>query len=330
MALKDILSEITADVADVSKTTFSYVSTQDVPNSHTQGLTFERGKQKAGKEIETCVLYVDIRNSVALTKKHQSISMAKIYTAFIKAVIKAGRHHQASTRNIIGDRVMLVFPAKGCFYNAISCAISINHIARNIIAPLFPDVEFKCGIGVDYGKLKVIKVGIQRNGTEQSENKGLVWTGYPANIASRLTDLANKKVENVSFKLNYNAKRSPLWDASLRSGIYGLKRPNLLDAIKNSGTGPYYPYPREEEWDAEKFAAAIEFNDGQLVFKNGQLNSMEKITSKISYPPILITEAVLTGLRAENSDLGKTWLQQKVKIKDVTDKVYGGNSYWTF
>ena len=67
---------------------------------------------------------------------------------------------------------------------------TINHIAQKIINNRFPTVDFKCGIGVDYGEMRVIKVGIPRRGNEGTENRSLVWSGYPANYASRLTDIA--------------------------------------------------------------------------------------------------------------------------------------------
>ena len=62
---------------------------------------------------------MDIRNSVALTVKHQNQIMGRIYTAFTKAVLKIGRHHGGHTRNIIGDRVMIVFPTANCFTNVL-------------------------------------------------------------------------------------------------------------------------------------------------------------------------------------------------------------------
>ena len=189
---KELYEEIQGDVEDVVKTSFIHNSTKIVPNLADEGLTYERGQEKKGKVINTCVLYVDIRNSVTLTKKHNNTTMGRVYTAFTKAVLKTARYHNGHTRNIIGDRVMIVFPNENCFTNAVDCAISINHIVKNIINKKFPDVDFKCGIGVDYGELRVIKVGIQRRGEEHGENKGLVWVGYPANHASRLTDNANK------------------------------------------------------------------------------------------------------------------------------------------
>ena len=192
MNIKDKLSEIELDIKDVKKLGFSYTSTKEVPSREDAVLTFEKGKDKKGKEIETCVLFVDIRNSVQLNEKHSPDTMGKIYTAFTKSMLKIAKYHSGEVRNIIGDRVMIVFPTENCAENAVECAISINHISE-IMNKVFSDVDFRCGIGIDYGEMKVIKVGIIRQGDNNVENKNLVWIGKPANIASRLTDIAKKK-----------------------------------------------------------------------------------------------------------------------------------------
>src|SRR5690606_3839487 len=103
-------------------------------------------------------------------------------------------------------RVMVVFPSENCYKNAVDCAITINHVCNEVLNKKFKEVDFKCGIGVDYGELKVIKVGTPKKGEEAFENRGLVWTGYPANLASRLTDIANKNLDETY----YEVKRNPL------------------------------------------------------------------------------------------------------------------------
>src|SRR5690606_30856544 len=201
--MKEILSEIEADIRDIKVKNFQYTSTKEVPSRHDTSLTFERGVDKIGKEIETCVLYVDIRKSVELNRIHHTQTMGRIYTAFSKAMLKIARYHKGYVRNIIGDRVMIVFPKDNCYTNAVDCAISIYHISHYLINKVFTEVDFKCGIGIDYGTLKVIKVGLPRRGAEGFDNKNLVWVGYPANIASRLTDVANKSVDNSQVKVKY-------------------------------------------------------------------------------------------------------------------------------
>lgn len=241
--MKEILSEIEADIIDIKVKKFQYTSTKEVPSRHDRSLTFERGLDKIGKEVDTCVLYVDIRNSVELNRIHHTQTMGRIYTAFSKAMLKIAKYHKGFVRNIIGDRVMIVFPKDNCYTNAVDCAISINHIS-NLINKAFTEVDFKCGIGIDYGNLKVIKVGLPRRGAEGFDNKNLVWVGYPANIASRLTDVANKSVDNSQIRVKYYPYDF-LGYMPLLSPF--LQTPRSADKI-------YQDIPREDLLTNEEFA----------------------------------------------------------------------------
>lgn len=328
MAVKSIIEEIEKDVIDVTKTNFVHNETKVVPSATDSELTYERGTDKKGKRIETCVLYVDIRNSVALTEKHHTQTMGRIYTAFTKAVLKVARHHNGHTRNIIGDRVMIVFPTKDCYTNAVNTAISINHIALYVINKQFTGVDFKCGIGLDFGELRVIKVGIQRNGTENGENKGLVWVGYPANIASRLTDVANKEIEETYFEvvrnpINPRAIKTMFDFPSIFGGTsnYDPKAPLYLTTIQTV------------EMTTEEFANSIaHYDNGGLFTTGGKLIKFEKKARTISYPAILMTEAVFKGYKAanplDNTITKNYWKEQKNPIKNVNGKVYGGGVIW--
>lgn len=328
MAVKNILEEIERDVMDVTKTNFVHNDTRVVPSATDSELTYESGKEKKGKKIETCVLYVDIRNSVALTEKHHTQTMGRIYTAFTKAVLKVARHHNGHTRNIIGDRVMIVFPSKDCYTNALDCAISINHISQYIINKHFTAVDFKCGIGIDFGELRVIKVGIQRYGTENGENKGLVWVGYPANIASRLTDFANKKIEETYYEVT----RNPINPRALRP-MYNL--PSIFGgATSYDPNAPFYLSTIQKvEMTPEEFANSIcQYDNGNLFTSGGKLIKFEKKTRSISYPNILMTETVFKGFKSANPTrkciINNYWTEQKHNIKNVDGKIYGGGVIW--
>lgn len=327
MLLKNIIAEIDSDVLDVTRTSFEHFDTGVVPRSDDGDLTYERAQAKKGKKIKTCVLYVDIRNSVALTEKHHNQTMGRIYTAFTKAVLKVARHHDGHIRNIIGDRIMIVFPAKNCFTNAVDCAISINHIAQHVINKHFNAVDFKCGIGIDFGDLRVIKVGIQRNGTEHGENKGLVWVGYPANIASRLTDMANKEVEETYYyvlrnPLNPRALKPPPF--SIMVGIPTIYDPNA----------PLYLSSTESvEMTPEEFANSInQLSSGEIFATGGNMIKFEKKTRNLFYSNILMTELVYKGLKEANPErksiVNNNWIEQPSNIKNVNVKVFGGNIIW--
>src|SRR5580704_8211466 len=206
MASTDFLSSINNDIKDIIKMDFELTKTQSdyVPSHEDPGLTFEPGRTKKAKTIETCVLYADIRNSTMLSKTNPRKEMAKLYTAFVKSVLTIAEHHGGVIRNIVGDRVMVVFPQKNCFKNAVDTAISISTISSYIIAKHFQSMNFKCGIGIDFGEKLVVKAGIPKQDRERASYKNLIWISDSANIASKLTDVANKEIIKTMFKVIYN------------------------------------------------------------------------------------------------------------------------------
>jgi adenylate cyclase len=320
MAVKNVIEEIERDVIDVTKTDFVHIETNSVPNRHDVELTYESGKEKKGKKINTCVLFVDIRNSVALTEKHHNKTMGRIYTAFTKAVLKVARHHNGHIRNIIGDRVMIVFPTENCYTNAVHCAISINHTAQKVINKIFTGVDFKCGIGIDYGELRVIKVGIQRNGTENLENKGLVWVGYPANYASRLTDYANKIIEEEVYDLKYEP---------INPKIFPIISWPFMDRI--SKESDYFP-EKTVTLTPSEFANMISFNDTGLSLSTGKIISFKKRIIKKTFQAILMSENVFNNYSKQNPNAKDIkegfWKVQEHKIKNIDYTIYGGSIKW--
>ncbi|TYB73025.1 adenylate/guanylate cyclase domain-containing protein [Bizionia saleffrena] len=329
MAVNKIIEEIDADIKDILSTEFSYTNTTSVPNLDDNTLTFGNAEEKKAKVINTCVLFVDIRGSVALTKKHHTKTMGRLYSAFSKAVLKAAHHHSGYVRNIIGDRVMVVFPSFNCYKNAVHCAITINHLCTKIIDTQFSGMDFKCGIGVDYGELKVIKVGTPKQGKEANENRGLVWTGYPANLASRLTDTANKVVEEDYYVVKQNPYNyAKFWG-------FGSGLANIFGGIPLSSADlpTYLDKIETVEMSPEKFADSVKTNPtGSVYISGGKFISFEKKTRKTDYPAILISKTVYTGYKKENAGENdityKYWESQTYKVKDVTDDVYGSNLTW--
>lgn len=324
--MKEFLKEIESDVRDIKNKKFEYISTKLVPSRNDTSFTFERGKDKIGKTIVTCVLFVDIRNSIELNRTHHSQTMGRIYSVFSKSMLKVAKYHNGSVRNIIGDRVMIVFPVENCFSNAINCAITINHIAQEIISKVFPDVEFKCGIGVDYGELKVVKVGIVRKGTENVENKNLVWVGYPSNIASRLTDFANKTKDNTTVKVTYNPYD---WSNIPGLGYTGDVGYTWWHSRRNQG-GLYLKSESFKYCTLEEFANSLSFSeDLSISYSGGKLLKVEKQTNKIEFPSILITDNVYIGLKKSVStepSIVDNWIKfENHNIKDVKNVIYGKN-----
>lgn len=305
--------ELIAIISDVQKMGFEYISTNEVPSAHKSdsNLTYESGETKKGKVINTCVLYVDIRDSVKLVEKHQFITMGKIYTAFTKSVLKIADYHKAKVRNIIGDRIMIVFNSANCFTNAVNCAISINHISEEI-NKAFNNVDFKCGIGIDYGEMRVIKVGTEKKGSENANYKNLIWVGYPANIASRLTDVANKSIRETYFEV--------IWEETIFNRIMG----QFIDRRK------------KYEYNVQDFAELFHSSDGTIVFIENfdSMKGFEKKKRVRKYDPILISKIVFEEYKKANPQaidiLNDWWKIQPGDIKNVNKEIYGSSLIWKF
>ena len=208
---------------------------------------------------------------------------------------------QGYVRNIIGDRVMVVFPVNDCFVNAVNCAITINHISQ-MINDIFTYVDFHCGIGIDYGEMRVIKVGIERKGDENTENKGLVWVGKPANFASRLTDFAGKTIEDEFYNVT---------GEFYHCGSLGL--PTFLSQPRKGWI------KESRKLTAEQLANKLYYSSTNgLNISIHNISSFERIVEKYKYRPILISDKIYTEYIKQNSQNSKYWRQETREIKDIT------------
>lgn len=319
MAREDFLKNITSVISDWKNTGFTFNSKTSVPGLDDTNLTYGNGEEKKGIEINTCVLFVDIRDSVQLTKDKQIRTMGKIYSVFTHCVLLAAQYEGGYVRNIIGDRVMVVFPQEDCYRKAVNCAITINHIA-SMINKEFDNFEFKCGIGVDYGKLSVMKVGIQKKGAENDDNKGLVWVGDPANLASRLTDCANKEFTDTNYSIHGEFyEYNPFYHASLPSNL-GFNRPNGY-------------YPKTKVYTAEEFASEIKLSQDRLELSScRKVYSIEKKEPKYKYANILLSDKVYQEFAKADPNRSSIkeglWKKQTRKIKDIDYDVWGGDIVW--
>ena len=204
VALKTDVSE---EVAAILSSDFAIdvTNTQIVPHSSDGTITFPNldNKSQGTKLIKFAVLYVDMRRSTQLSLQHRRHTVAKLYSAFVRAMTRCAGQFGGEVRGIIGDRVMILFNSTNCFTAAVDTAILINSVCRYTINKHFVHNEVTFGIGIDYGRMLATKTGIRRHGAAQQSYRSLVWLGRPANIASKLTDNANKDEEFVDLvKLN--------------------------------------------------------------------------------------------------------------------------------
>ncbi|UGX92937.1 adenylate/guanylate cyclase domain-containing protein [Bradyrhizobium barranii subsp. barranii] len=236
MALEDLGEELSEEVSAIMGTGFSIsiTSTNLVPRADDPSITFPNldTLTQGAKLITTCVLYIDMRKSTDLSFAHRPQTVAKLYTAFVRAMTRTARHFGGHVRGIIGDRVMVLFDSQDCFKNAVHCAIAMNTVSQHIINKHFKANEVRFGIGIDHGRMLVTKAGIRRHGEEQSNYRNLVWLGRPANVASKLTDAANKPAEHITVPMVRVAYDKP--PQPTLGGLLGLM-PGALNSGTNLG-----------------------------------------------------------------------------------------------
>ena len=308
MALKEFLENIDDQVKSVLSSEFEIqiIDTDFVPNFDDSEITYGNleAKIKKCKRLESCVLYVDMRDSTKISATKRPHTLAKIYYSFVKSMIASAMYYGGHVRNIIGDRVMVVFDKDDCFKNAINTAILMNSVNKHILNKRVKDIDFKCGIGIDYGKMLITKAGATRKGAETEFYRSLVWLGKPANVASKLTDLANKS--SKSYK------------PGIRQGNY----------FRSLDTWSWLDKTYDEFIDDLECTSSRE-----LIHKHKYFSTFHKtklgpyITSA---NPILMTQAVYEGFEKaypnDNTIVENYWKQQSsVKVKDYAGKIFGGD-----
>lgn len=306
----DFKADVTDEVSTILDPSFAITATETafVPHSNDPAITFPNldDKQQSVKVVETTVLYVDMRRSTALSLKHKREVVARLYSAFVRAMTRCAKVFGGEVRGIIGDRVMMLFDQRDCYTNAVDTAVLINSVCQCILNKYFTHEDLSFGIGIDYGRMLAAKTGIRRHGSAQQSYRSLVWLGRPANVASKLTDHANKPAET-------------------------------FDAIKVRVAYDYSGFgllTYKDEWPHE-FVTQFTHDParGLMVPQNQAFRSYTVITEPIvkneATPPILMSKRVLDGYRAARplaQEIVNDWYKRVGrKIPDVPDEVYGGD-----
>lgn len=311
MKIDDFKADIHDEVSAILDTSFKIevTATSSVPHNSDGVITFPNVDEKTQgiKVLKTTVLYVDMRRSTQLSLKHDPHTVAKLYSAFIRAMTRCAGMYGGHVRGIIGDRVMILFDERDCFKNAVNTGILINSVCKYVIDAHFDSSDVSFGIGIDYGSMLAAKTGIRRHGSQQSSYRALVWLGRPANVASKLTDNANKPKDTVKLERVKVAYKS----GTLLGGLtYKLVAP--WDFVKEFG-------PRNAA--------------GVMPHKDPSFYSftvvVEDVTLKEATPSILMSKRVFDGFKAANpTDPTVTKGLFKLipqKFDDVPDEVYGGS-----
>lgn len=311
MDLKDILMEVNEETKTITSPNFKIevYKTSTLPSLDDSDITFENFDEnsKKAKLIETCVLYIDIRQSTELNMEQYPITLSRLYSSFVRGAIKCGMYYGGKVRNIIGDRVMFLFDSQDCFKNAVNAAILLNTFSSYILNKHFKNGNIQCGIGIDYGKMLAAKTGTIKRNTDTTEYKSLVWLGPPANIASKLADIANKTFTR-----------------------------------KKISVGDYYDVTGQWLWtdkEYEEFFDSLELTYSRPMiakFKEPYQNVFAWVKTFVteSYSSILMTKNVYNGFKLQCPDeesVKKGWWElRRVNVSGYSGEIYQGNIYFKF
>lgn len=277
-------------------------NTETVPTLDSPQITYPnliKGLQGV-QTLKSCVLYVDLRESTRLSAELDSWDLTLLYTSFIRAMVRCGNHFGGHVRNIIGDRVMVVFDQERCFTNAVNTAVLMYSVFDKVLRNELSIETLECGIGIDYGEMIVAKSGIIKQGVENTSNKALVWLGRPANIASKLTDVANKSRDDV-----------------VRVALA--------------------PTPGSFNWEwqdvsTSEFLSDLNTNLGRITHANPAYASFLVPTHRTN-PTILMTQEVYYGHAAESPDdraiVKGLWKKTDISVPFYSGAVFGGDIVYT-
>jgi len=248
-------------------------------------------------------------------------------------------------RGIIGDRVMVLFDPSTACTDAVNTATLMNSVCQDELNKHFNQDDVTCGIGIDYGRMLATKTGVRRHGYERPNYRSLVWLGRPANVASKLTDLANKTTHH-SRDIVRVARVAPVGIGSL-GNVFGAFAPG--GAIPAAGFGSLgslgnalgaFGFDQTlgggwiwEDVELKEFVDRLTYDPATSTIthrdpfvRSFYLTTKERTTST---PPILMTKAVYEGLRKVNPQCDSVqrglWKPESLFVPGYSGGIFGGD-----
>jgi adenylate cyclase len=206
---------------------------------------------------------------------------------------------------------MVIFDRQNAFVQAVECAFSMNSVSQYVIIKHFTRGEVTCGIGIDAGKMLATKTGVSRRGFEQANYRNLVWLGRPANVASKLTVLANKAEDSF----NYAVVNAAFYPTLLGLGAWQWREIYANDFVRQLSSQP---------------------GSNHIIHSDPSFASMfwqdRTYIRRPKTDPILMTEAVWKGYKAA-APLAKAvlngWFKEiMLTVPSYSGKVYSGDVHY--
>lgn len=192
---------------------------------------------KFGREMELAMLFIDIRESTKITDGFRRTTAARMYKSFLWGISKIAIGNSGELRSFNGDGVLIAFTGDSKRTNATKAALQMSWFCKNVLKPKLDtyfennqqlkDMDFNFGIGIDVGKVLIVRGGIRGE-----NNNDLVWVGNATNYAVKLSSLSNNgyhiyisesvyKNMNDSSKFGGEPKRN-MWEERVWTDMGGI------------------------------------------------------------------------------------------------------------
>lgn len=160
---------------------------------------------KGAAQVEAAVLYADLADSTTLINQYGPIIAGRVYKGFLAGATRIIREFGGEIRSFDGDRVMALYTGNQKHTNALTCALKINFFVQNVLAPILKasrpstsSFNLAHCVGVDTGKILVVKTGIR-------SNNDLAWVGLAANVAAKLSTIRQDAYYSFATAAAHNA-----------------------------------------------------------------------------------------------------------------------------
>jgi len=163
-----------------------------------------------GKEVDSAMLFIDIKESTKIVDGSRRETAAKMYKAFLWGVTQIARTNGGEVKSFNGDGVLIAFYGEQKENNAVTAALKmswfVSYILKPKVQPRFSSsvrlqrLDFDFGIGIDSGTILVVRGGIAGE-----NNNDLVWVGNATNYAVKLSSLS-KSGSSISITNNVFTK----------------------------------------------------------------------------------------------------------------------------
>lgn len=138
-----------------------------------------------------CV-YVDMKNSTALSATKYDTSTASIYRLYTGTIVRLFHEFESAYIDVRGDGAFALFNS-GDHHRALAAAVTVKTFSTDVFIPKVKkttEIEVGSHIGIDQKTVLVRKIGLKRHG-DRTDRQNEVWAGRPVNMAAKLASLTD-------------------------------------------------------------------------------------------------------------------------------------------